>query len=106
MLSPASRGGGGSLSAGSGGRGVSTGWDGWPRSVALAYVLAGLLAASAPRVLACEEHTPDSAEEAAADTAGTMRVIAGRPGYDRSAYFKFHFGEGYRKLWTSPFEAN
>ena len=30
--------------------------------------------------------------------AGNAAVIAGRPGYDRSGYFKFHFGEGYRKL--------
>jgi hypothetical protein len=35
----------------------------------------------------------------------TRKVIAGRPEYDRSGYFKFHFGEGYRKLWTSPFDA-
>ncbi|HET9316112.1 MAG TPA: hypothetical protein VFQ51_11005, partial [Vicinamibacteria bacterium] len=35
----------------------------------------------------------------------TRQVIAGRPEYDRSGYFKFHFGEGYRKLWTSQFEA-
>jgi hypothetical protein len=32
-------------------------------------------------------------------------VIAGRPDYDRSGYFKWHFGEGYRKLWTTPFDA-
>jgi len=35
----------------------------------------------------------------------TQRVIAGRPEYQRSGYFKFHFGEGYRDLWTTPFEA-
>ena len=35
----------------------------------------------------------------------TQRVIAGRPGYDRSWYFKLHFGEGYRKLWTTEFPA-
>ncbi len=32
-------------------------------------------------------------------------MIAGRPEYDRSGYFKWHFGEGYRKLWTAPFDA-
>jgi hypothetical protein len=31
-------------------------------------------------------------------------VIAGRPEYDRSGYHKAHFGEGYRKLWTTPYE--
>src|SRR4030095_7684624 len=38
-------------------------------------------------------------------TGATERVIAGRPEYHRSGYFKFHFGEGYRTLWTTPFEA-
>jgi hypothetical protein len=40
-----------------------------------------------------------------ASPGGTRRVIAGRPEYDRSWYFKLHFGEGYRKLWTTPFDA-
>jgi hypothetical protein len=31
-------------------------------------------------------------------------VVAGRPEYHRSGYFKWHFGEGHRKLWTTPFE--
>src|SRR6185503_8595728 len=44
-------------------------------------------------------------EGRAALAADTQRVIAGRPQYDRSGYFKWHFGEGYRKLWTAPFEA-
>jgi hypothetical protein len=34
---------------------------------------------------------------------GTERLIAGRPEYRRSGYFKWHFGEGYRDLWTEPF---
>ena len=42
------------------------------------------------------------AETAAAET---QKVIAGRPEYDRSGYFKWHFGEGYRTLWTAPFDA-
>jgi hypothetical protein len=46
-----------------------------------------------------------SADPAAAGTTGTKVVIAGRPEYHRSGYFKWHFGEGYRKLWTAPFEA-
>ncbi len=32
-------------------------------------------------------------------------VIAGRANYDKSGYYKLHFGEGYRKLWTTPFAA-
>ena len=35
----------------------------------------------------------------------TRKVIAGRPEYHRSGYFKWHFGEGYRRLWTSAFDA-
>ena len=35
----------------------------------------------------------------------TRRVVAGRPEYDKSWYFKRHFGEGYRTLWTTPFQA-
>src|SRR4051794_39956816 len=51
--------------------------------------------------------TPAPAPPAAAGTVGstTRRVIAGRPEYQRSAYFKSHFGQGYRDLWTAPFEA-
>jgi hypothetical protein len=50
--------------------------------------------------MAAQQPTPSPAP-----TAGTERVIAGRPQYDRSGYFKWHFGEGYRKLWTAPFDA-
>ncbi len=34
----------------------------------------------------------------------TRHVMAGRPEYHRSGYFKWHFGEGYRKLWTTSFD--
>jgi hypothetical protein len=47
----------------------------------------------------------EASPEAAAESGTTRRVVAGRPEYDKSWYFKLHFGEGYRKLWTSPFEA-
>ena len=66
-----------------------------------AVVLAATFAFGAARTDGAEE--PAAAPEPPAAT--TQRVIAGRPEYDRSAYFKFHFGEGYRKLWTTPFDA-
>ena len=35
----------------------------------------------------------------------TRMVTAGRPEYGQhSAFWRFHFGEGYRDLWTTPFE--
>jgi hypothetical protein len=43
----------------------------------------------------------DAAEPQAA---ATQRVIAGRPEYQRSGYFQWHFGKGYRTLWTTPIE--
>ena len=59
-----------------------------------------LLTAAAPIGWASE-----ASPEPPAPEAGRRRVIAGRPDYDRSGYFKWHFGEGYRKLWTAPFDA-
>jgi hypothetical protein len=50
-------------------------------------------------VAAAGQEGPSATKEA------TRSVIAGRPSYDRSGYFKFHFGEGYRRYWTTPFEA-
>lgn len=38
-----------------------------------------------------------------ASQAKTETVIAGRREYDKPGYYRFHFGEGYRKLWTTPF---
>ena len=67
----------------------------------LAWACASLIGASGA------VSSGQSASEPAVKGAGpeTQRVIAGRPGYDRSSYFKFHFGEGYRKLWTTEFPA-
>src|SRR5262245_27008809 len=45
----------------------------------------------------------DAAQPDAAPPA-TQRVIAGRPEYDKGSYHKWHFGQGYRKLWTTPYE--
>ena len=68
-------------------------------SLALA-VLVSAGTGLAPRVRAAEARTEaGSAEEK------TRSVIAGRASYDRSGYYKLHFGEGYRKLWTTPFAA-
>jgi hypothetical protein len=43
---------------------------------------------------------------AAADVSTETRTVtAGRPEYGRhSSFWRFHFGEGYRDLWTTPFE--
>ena len=38
-----------------------------------------------------------------ATRAETREVVAG-PQYDRSGWYKFWFGENYRKLWTTPIE--
>src|SRR5262245_37188836 len=38
-------------------------------------------------------------------TTPTRRVIAGRPEYEASWYHKLNFGEGYRTLWTTPYDA-
>src|SRR4029077_12957655 len=43
-------------------------------------------------------------QKKAAGTGGTRRAIAGPPSYKRSGYYKLHFGEGYRKEWTTPFD--
>jgi Haemolysin secretion/activation protein ShlB/FhaC/HecB len=48
------------------------------------------------------ENPPDAVPGAGPQA---QRVIAGQPVYDRSGYFKWHFGEGYRKIWTSEFDA-
>jgi len=65
-----------------------------------AIALAGaFIVGAASRVVAQEPSPPPPA------SGTTQRVIAGRPEYHRSAYFKFHFGEGFRDLWTQPFEA-
>ena len=72
----------------------------WGRRGA-ALALAGAFAAGAGGRATASEPSP----EPPAPAAGTRRVIAGRPEYDRSGYFKAHFGEGYRKLWTAPFDA-
>lgn len=43
---------------------------------------------------------------AAEAPAQTSMVTAGRPEYGQhSGFWRFHFGEGYRDLWTTPFEA-
>jgi hypothetical protein len=44
-----------------------------------------------------------AAQEPSPPPPGTKTLIAGRPEYQRSGYFKWHFGEGYRDLWTEPF---
>src|SRR5262245_26443631 len=111
-----------SLIGGLGGRDACAGWKRRTHAIAVAAALltglssraralddsaerpTGDTMASAAETMATP--APDTAAEASAETAGTKRVIAGRPEYHRSGYFKFHFGEGYRKLWTSPFEAN
>ena len=64
------------------------------RSLTLAALLAGLASIARP-----EAARPDD------DSTGskTQSVIAGRKEYDKPGYYKFHFGEGYRKLWTTPF---
>lgn len=42
---------------------------------------------------------------AAATPAETRLVTAGRPEYGQhSGFWRFHFGEGYRDLWTTPIE--
>lgn len=38
-----------------------------------------------------------------AEGGATQKAIAGRPEYDKSGYYTFTFGEGYRKEWTTPF---
>jgi hypothetical protein len=64
------------------------------RSLTLAALLAGLTSTAWS-----EAARPDD------DSTGskTQSVIAGRKEYDKPGYYKFHFGEGYRKLWTTPF---
>lgn len=71
-------------------------WGRWGRAI----VLAGSFGTGAGTAATALEPSPEP--PAARDT---HRVIAGRPEYDRSGYFKWHFGEGYRKLWTTPFDA-
>jgi hypothetical protein len=58
-------------------------------------VVVGVLSMSAGVSAAAEEHVAGEGQ--------TRSVIAGRPEYNKSGYYKFHFGEGYRKLWTTPF---
>ena len=72
---------------------------GWGRG-GRAFVLAGMFVGGVGATAAAREPPPDPSPSPA-----TQRVIAGRPQYNRSAYFKWHFGEGYRKLWTAPFDA-
>ncbi len=39
-----------------------------------------------------------------AAAAETRRVMAGRPGYDTSAFHNLFMGSGYRKLWVTPID--
>ena len=70
----------------------------WGEALVLASAFVVVVGGTALRAEAQPAPSPTPA-------AGTERVIAGRPQYDRSGYFKWHFGEGYRKLWTAPIDA-
>jgi hemolysin secretion/activation protein ShlB/FhaC/HecB len=43
-----------------------------------------------------------AAEEPQAAPGPTQQVVAGRPAYDQSWFYRKTFGEGYRTLWTTP----
>jgi hypothetical protein len=62
---------------------------------------AGLLATGAPAVASSDEARRDAAPGSAG--APTQEIVAGKE-FDRGGKWRFWFGEGYRKAWTTPAE--
>ena len=62
-------------------------------------LLAGLVAGAVPGVAVCDE----GPQSPAPSTAGsqTQTIVAGKE-FDRSGKWRFWFGEGFRKAWTTP----
>jgi hypothetical protein len=71
---------------------------------------AGLFVASGPAVALPDEAAPDAASTVLTPAAlpaaqpETRTVVAGKE-FDRGGKWRFWFGEGYRKAWTTPVEA-
>ena len=68
-------------------------------SCASCFLTVGLSVLAAPPLAASDE----AVEQAATSTANaeTRKVVAAKE-FDRSGHWRFWFGEGYRKAWTTP----
>ena len=62
---------------------------------------AWLFTGAAPAAVSSDEATQDV--DPAHGQAGTRTIVAGKE-FDRSGAWRYWFGDGYRKAWTTPVE--